>query len=183
MQNLTFTICGKKLLHSLAVRAQMLCYLFPDAGGWRVGVRGVCDRPQWLWGCSCCVSFHDGGKRDPDDLPSCPHYPLKGLASQGGTIRKPGGDAAAQDALNNPSVERGKDGWWELGFPQVSQEAEMMLGFLCNGAGIEGPGKLKEFGVLDSQTGCWFCTSLLTFALPLWMLARRSYWWEPPLSI
>lgn len=46
--------------------------------------------------------------------------------------------------------------WWELGFPQFSKEAETLLGFLGNGAGVEGPSKVLhqvntgEFGVLDN---------------------------------
>ncbi|KAK3526873.1 hypothetical protein QTP86_000838 [Hemibagrus guttatus] len=46
------------------------------------------------------VNVHNRGKRDSDDLFSCPHYPLQGLAVRHGAISEPGSDAAAQDALD-----------------------------------------------------------------------------------
>ncbi|KAK3556306.1 hypothetical protein QTP70_007130 [Hemibagrus guttatus] len=55
----------------------------------------------------CGVHFRDRGERESNDLLSCPHYPLEGLAIRDGAIPKPGSDAAAQDALDGPSVEHG----------------------------------------------------------------------------
>ncbi|KAK3525952.1 hypothetical protein QTP70_011394 [Hemibagrus guttatus] len=52
------------------------------------------------------VNVHERGKRDSNDL-SCPHYLLQGLAIRDNAIPKPGSDAAAQDALDGPSVEHG----------------------------------------------------------------------------
>ncbi|KAI5102199.1 hypothetical protein C0J45_7551 [Silurus meridionalis] len=62
-----------------------------------------------------------------------------------GAVPKPGSDAAAQDALNGPSVEHGQDGGREVGFPQPSQEVETLLGFLGDGAGVKGPGEVASF--------------------------------------
>ncbi|KAI5615444.1 hypothetical protein C0J50_0125 [Silurus asotus] len=44
---------------------------------------------------ACGVNVHDRGERDSDDLLSCPHYPLLGLAIRDGAVPKPGSDAAA----------------------------------------------------------------------------------------
>ncbi|KAI4876133.1 hypothetical protein NFI96_006951 [Prochilodus magdalenae] len=59
---------------------------------------------------ACGVNVCGGGKRDTDDLLSCPHYSLQGLAIRCGAVPKPGSDAAAQDALDGSSVEGGEDG-------------------------------------------------------------------------
>ncbi|KAK3532260.1 hypothetical protein QTP86_013900 [Hemibagrus guttatus] len=104
---------------------------------------------------SCGVIVRDRGKRDSNDLLSCPHYPLQGLAIRDGASPKPGSDAAAQDALDGPSVEHGQDWGREMGFPQPPQEVETLLGFLGDGAGVERPGEVlrqvdtEEFGALD----------------------------------
>ncbi|KAK3532259.1 hypothetical protein QTP86_013470, partial [Hemibagrus guttatus] len=55
---------------------------------------------------------------------------LQGLAIRDGASPKPGSDAAAQDALDGPSVEHGQDWGREMGFPQPPQEVETLLGFL-----------------------------------------------------
>ncbi|KAI4890330.1 hypothetical protein NFI96_018353, partial [Prochilodus magdalenae] len=89
---------------------------------------------------TCGVNVRDGEERDTDDLLSCPHYPLQGLAIRCGAVPKPGSDAAAQDALDGSSVEGGEDGRWEMCLPQPSQEVGTLLGFLGYGAGVEGPG-------------------------------------------
>ncbi|KAK1803163.1 hypothetical protein P4O66_021690 [Electrophorus voltai] len=59
---------------------------------------------------ACYVDVHDGGKRDPNDLLSCSHYCLEGLAVKGAAVPKPGNDAAAQDALYSTSIEGSEDG-------------------------------------------------------------------------
>ncbi|KAK3570693.1 hypothetical protein QTP86_025020 [Hemibagrus guttatus] len=53
----------------------------------------------------CGVNVHNRGKRDSDDLLSCLHYPLQGLAIRDVAIRKPDSDTTAQDALDGPYVE------------------------------------------------------------------------------
>ncbi|KAK3553584.1 hypothetical protein QTP70_005751 [Hemibagrus guttatus] len=61
----------------------------------------------------------------------------QGLVIRDGAIPKPGSDAAAQDALDGPSVEHGQDVGREMGFPQPPQEVEVLLGFLADGGGAE----------------------------------------------
>ncbi|KAK3552348.1 hypothetical protein QTP86_011179 [Hemibagrus guttatus] len=53
------------------------------------GEEGVCVR-------ACGVHVHDRGERDSDDLLSCPHYPLQGLAIRDGAIPEPGSDAVSE---------------------------------------------------------------------------------------
>ncbi|XP_051996094.1 uncharacterized protein LOC127653445 isoform X3 [Xyrauchen texanus] len=110
------------------------------------------------------VNVFDGGKRNPDDLLSCPHYPLQGFAVRNGASPKPGSDAVAQDALNSPSIECSEDGGWEMCFPQPSKKVETLLGFLGNRASVEGPGEVlrqvntKECGALgDLHRGADYC--------------------------
>ncbi|KAK3552456.1 hypothetical protein QTP86_011961 [Hemibagrus guttatus] len=55
-----------------------------------------------------------------------------GLDRSDGAIPKPGSEAAAQDALDGPSVEHGQDGGREMGFSQPPQEVEELLGFLAD---------------------------------------------------
>ncbi|KAK3571578.1 hypothetical protein QTP86_014149 [Hemibagrus guttatus] len=80
---------------------------------------------------------------------------MAGLAIQDGAIPKRGSNAAAQNALNGPSVESGQDGRREMSLPQPLQEVETLLGFLGDGAGVELPGEVlrqvntKEFVALD----------------------------------
>lgn len=114
-------VCRKKLLHSLVVRTQMLWYLFPD--GRRV--KGVCDgfvgSPTMLLALRLqrvvYMSVTEG--RDPNDLFSCNHYPLQGLAIRYGAIAKPSSDAVAQDTLW--SFCRARSRWREAdGFSSAS---------------------------------------------------------------
>ena len=73
------------------------------------GVRGHLQC-WWLFSDAACgVNVRDGGKRDSDDLFSCPHYSLKGPAVRSGANPKPSSNTAAQDALYSASVEGGKD--------------------------------------------------------------------------
>ncbi|KAK3554535.1 hypothetical protein QTP70_024436 [Hemibagrus guttatus] len=53
------------------------------------------------------------------------HFQLS-LVIQDGAIPEPGSDAAAQDALDGPSVEGGQYGRWKMSLPQPSQEVEML---------------------------------------------------------
>ncbi|KAK3545273.1 hypothetical protein QTP70_002933, partial [Hemibagrus guttatus] len=61
-----------------------------------------------------------------------------------GAIPEPGNDAAAQVALDGPSVEGGQNERWKMSLPQPSQEVETLLGFLGDGVGVERPAKLRE---------------------------------------
>ncbi len=56
------------------------------------------------------VDVLEGGKRDTNDLLSCSHYPLKGLAAGRVAGAIPHSDAASQDALDGASVEGAHDG-------------------------------------------------------------------------
>lgn len=75
--------CGKKLLHSLVMRAQMLWYIFPDSMRLKNVFKGVCVVSNYAVGLVetvCGVDAHYGKKRDPEDLLRCLHYLLQGLA-------------------------------------------------------------------------------------------------------
>ncbi len=56
------------------------------------------------------VDVLEGGERDTNDLLSCSHYPLKGLAAGRVAGAIPHSDAASQDALDGASVESAHDG-------------------------------------------------------------------------
>ncbi len=51
------------------------------------------------------VDVLEGGERDTNDLLSCSHYPLKGLAAGRVAGAIPHSDAASQNALDGASVE------------------------------------------------------------------------------
>ncbi|KAK3564778.1 hypothetical protein QTP86_026407 [Hemibagrus guttatus] len=53
----------------------------------------------------------------------------RGLVIRHGAIPEPGSDAAAQDALDGPSVEGGQNERWKMSLPQPSQEVETLLMF------------------------------------------------------
>ncbi|KAK3519516.1 hypothetical protein QTP70_033414 [Hemibagrus guttatus] len=72
-----------------------------------------------------------------------------GLAIRDGAIPEPGSDAAAQDALDGPTVEGGQDERWKMSLPQPSQEVETLLGFLGDGAGVERPGSLLDMEMIQ----------------------------------
>ncbi len=86
------------------------------SAGWQEGeelVSGVCGVacnrggfPNTASGVYVC----DRGEKDSDDIFSCPHYLLQGLAICDGVIPKPGSDAGAQNALYSLSVKCGEDG-------------------------------------------------------------------------
>ncbi len=57
------------------------------------------------------MSRMDG--RGHDDLCSCVHCPLEGLAVSSTAVPVPDSDAAGQHTLNGAPVECGEDGWWE----------------------------------------------------------------------
>ncbi len=57
--------------------------------------------------------FQEGGERGTDDLCSCVHCPLEGLAVCCTTVPVPDSDAAGQHALNGSRVESGENGWRE----------------------------------------------------------------------
>ncbi len=64
-------------------------------------------------GASCKENVQDGGERGTNNLCSCVHCPLEGLAVCCTTVPVPDNDAAGQHALNGSPVESGEDGWRE----------------------------------------------------------------------
>ncbi len=76
-------------------------------------------------------------ERDTNDLLSCSHYPLKGLAAGrvAGTI--PHSDAASQNAL-----EGAHDGGWGSGSSEFAEEVETLLCFLGQCCSVVGPGEV-----------------------------------------
>ncbi len=74
---------GEKLLSSLAERALMLRYHLPDGRSWKrlwEGLGGVLHGTICFAGASCKENVQDGGEWGTDDLCSCVHCPLEGLA-------------------------------------------------------------------------------------------------------
>ncbi len=57
-----------------------------------------------------CCKCPGGRGRDTNDLLSCSHYPLKGLAAGRVAGAIPHSDAASQNALDGASVEGAHDG-------------------------------------------------------------------------
>ncbi len=100
-----------KLSFSLLVLAWRLRRLLPDGSrlkklcvGW-VGSTAMQRALRVRW-----VDVLEGGERDTNDLLSCSHYPLKGLAAGRVAGAIPHSDAASQNALDVASVEGAHDG-------------------------------------------------------------------------
>ncbi len=74
---------------------------------------GVLHNTIGFAGASCKENVQDGGERGTDDLCSCVHCPLEGLAVCCTTVPVPDSDAAGQHAHNGSPVEGGEDGWRE----------------------------------------------------------------------
>ncbi len=107
---------GEKLLSSLAERALMLRQRLPDGQSWRRLWEG------WVGSFTILVAllehharkmWNDGGEKGTDDLCSCVHSLLEGLAVCCTTVIIPDSDAAGQHTLNGSPVESGEDGWRE----------------------------------------------------------------------
>ncbi len=71
---------------------------------------------------SCKENVQDGGERGTDDLCSCVHFPLEGLAVSSTAVPVPDSDAAGQHTLNGAPVECGEDGWRETCFFQPAEK-------------------------------------------------------------
>ncbi len=76
------------------------------------------------------VNVLEGGERDTNDLLSCSHYPLKGLAAGRVAGAIPHSDAASQNALDGASVEGAHDGGRGSGSSEFAEEVETLLCFL-----------------------------------------------------
>ncbi len=77
------------------------------------GMGGVLQDAVGFAGASCKENVQDGGEGDTDDLCSCVHRPLEGLAVSSTAVPVPDSDAAGQHTLNGAPVECGEDGWRE----------------------------------------------------------------------
>ncbi len=88
---------------------------------------GITCNAEGFAGETGAVDVLEGGERDTNDLLSCSHYPLKGLAAGrvAGTI--PHSDAASQDALDGASVEGAHDGGRGSGSSEFAEEVETLL--------------------------------------------------------
>ncbi len=79
-----------------------------------MGARGGILRDTGSFtGASWKENIQDGGERGTDDLCSCVHCPLEGLAVCCTTVPVPDSDTVGQHALNGSPVESGEDGWRE----------------------------------------------------------------------
>ncbi len=71
---------------------------------------GVLHDTGSFTGASCKENVQNEGERGTDDLCSCVHCPLEGLAVCCTTIPVPDSDAAGQHALKSSPVESVEDG-------------------------------------------------------------------------
>ncbi len=106
----------------------------------RVG--GITCNAEGFAGETGAVDVLEGGERDTNDLLSCSHYPLKGLAAGrvAGTI--PHSDAASQNALVGASVETAHDGGRGSGSSEFAEEVETLLCFLGQCCSVVSPGEV-----------------------------------------
>ncbi len=124
---------------------------------WRVG--GITCNAGGFAGETGAVDVLEGGERDTNDLLSCSHYPLKGLAAGRVAGAIPHSDAASQDALDGASVEGAHDGGRGSGSSEFAEEVEMLLCFLGQCCSVVGPGEVlcdvytQELGAAHSLHG------------------------------
>ncbi len=93
-------------------------------------VDGITCNAEGFAGETGAVDVLEGGERDTNDLLSCSHYPLKGLAAGRVAGAIPHSDAASQDALDGASVEGAHDGGRGSGSSEFAEEVETLLCFL-----------------------------------------------------
>ncbi len=106
----------------------------------RVG--GITCNAEGFAGETGAVDVLEGGERDTNDLLSCSHYPLKGLAAGRVAGAIPHSDAASQDALDGASVEGAHDGGRGSGSSEFAEEVETLLCFLGQCCSVVGPGEV-----------------------------------------
>ncbi len=87
---------------------------------------GISCNAEGFAGETSAVNVLEGGERDTNDLLSCSHYALKGLAA-GCVAHIPHSDAASQDALDGASVEGAHDGCRGSGSSQFAEEVKTLL--------------------------------------------------------
>ncbi len=86
----------------------------------RVG--GITCNAEGFAGETGAVNVLEGGERDTNDLLSCSHYPLKGLAAGRVAGAIPHSDAASQNALDGASVEGAHDGGRGSGSSEFAED-------------------------------------------------------------
>ncbi len=88
---------------------------------------GITCNVEGFAGETGAVDVLEGGERDTNDLLSCSHYPLKGLAAGRVAGAIPQSDAASQNALDGASSHDGGRG---SGSSEFAEEVETLLCFL-----------------------------------------------------
>ncbi len=107
---------------------------------WRVG--GITCNAEGFAGETGAVDVLEGGERDTNNLLSCSHYPLKGLAAGRIAGAIPHSDAASQDALDGASVEGAHDRGRGSGSSEFAEEVETLLCFLGQCCSVVSPGEV-----------------------------------------
>ncbi len=103
---------------------------------------GITCNAEGFAGETGAVDVLEGGERDTNDLLSCSHYPLKGLAAGRVAGAIPHSDAASQDALDGASVESAHDGGRGSGSSEFAEEVEALLCFLGQCCSVVSPGEV-----------------------------------------
>ncbi len=103
---------------------------------------GITCNAEGFAGETGAVDVLEGGERDTNDLLSCSHYPLKGLAAGRVAGAIPHSDAASQDALDGASVEGAHDGGRGSGSSEFAEEVETLLCFLGQCRSVVSPGEV-----------------------------------------
>ncbi len=103
---------------------------------------GITCNAEGFAGETGAVDVLEGGERDTNDLLSCSHYPLKGLAAGCVAGAIPHSDAASQDALDGASVEGAHDGGRGSGSSEFAEGVETLLCFLGQCCSVVGPGEV-----------------------------------------
>ncbi len=103
---------------------------------------GITCNAEGFAGETGAVDVLEGGERDTNDLLSCSHYPLKGLAAGRVAGAIPHSDAASQNALDGASVEGAHDGGRGSGSSEFAEEVETLLCFLGQCCSVVGPGEV-----------------------------------------
>ncbi len=101
---------------------------------------GITCNAEGFAGETGAVDVLEGGERDTNDLLSCSHYLLKGLAAGRVAGAIPHSDAASQDALDGASVEH--DGGRGSGSSEFAEEVEVLLCFLGQCCSVVSPGEV-----------------------------------------
>ncbi len=104
-------------------------------------VGGITCNAEGFAGETGAVDVLEGGERDTNNLLSCSHYPLKGLAA-GRVAGAIVSDAASQNALDGASVEGAHDGGRGSGSSEFAEEVETLLCFLGQCCSVVGPGEV-----------------------------------------